>query len=73
MIEYTPSFKEWKNCCFFFKSSPEDMFIGFREREGGREREGDRHKYERETDWLPPALSLMGDQTHKLPVNGMML
>ena len=49
------------------------MFIGFREREGGREREGDRHKYERETDWLPSALSLMGDQTHKLPVNGMML
>ena len=68
-----PVSRNGRTVVFFFKSSPEDMFIGFREREGGREREGDRHRYERETDWLPSALSLMGDQTHKLPVNGMML
>ena len=33
----------------FLKSSPEDMFIDFRERGKGREREREKHLCERET------------------------
>ena len=45
--------------CFFFKSSPEDMFIDLRERERERLRE-------RNIKWLPPTCTLSGDQTHNL-------
>lgn len=44
----------------FFKSSPKDMLLLIldRKKEAGGERK----------DWLPPALTLIGDPTHNLDV-----
>ena len=48
---------------FFFLLSPKDMFINFKEMGGGRGRQGDRHRYERET-WIScPAWALTGDES----------
>ena len=52
----------------FFKSSPWDMFIGFRGRgrEGKRKREGWREKERGNINQLPPVRVLTGDRTHTI-------
>ena len=51
---------------YFFKSSPEDMFIDFRERGMGR---GERNTDERNMNWLPPPLPLTRDPMCNLLVS----
>ena len=59
------SFLDDLSFILFFKSSPKDMLIVIREEEG-RNREGEKHQCETETDQLPLVHSPTGEQTLSL-------
>ena len=48
---------------FFFISSPKHMLIAF-----GGWGDGEKHQYERETDWLPPIRTPTGDCTRNASI-----